>query len=326
MPSHSIAPISSADFQPVARKGMEQFLPGKQLARASLKGVGANSINGNQTTTAMLENALSYAQPALAAKSNEFMLVWEADGGITNNLSFTDIHFSHFDGTNWSAPQAILQDARAEFSPAVASSASNEFVAVWTRVHDANFTNMDFNAMSADMEIAYSYWNPATGWTTPVELTTNTVLDCAPLLAAMPDGQAIVVWTRNSSNQFANSSSPSDVMFCLWNPTNHTWSTPQTLLSGVVFRQSQTLAAGSSRGIYAWAFNPTNAPGQILLRRLLLPVHTRRLVMLPRTRASECLRQVRPQATQSSKQLHSGIEVPTMKSQSQRLPRSGRLN
>lgn len=208
-----------------------------------------------QADLTLVENIFPSSQPALASRSNELMLLYVADNGSSNALQCTDIHWTRWDGTNWSAPQPIQTNTQAEFEPQVAYDGNGDAIAVWERVADPNFNQTNVSAMAAQMEIVWSKWSRASyTWSTPAALTANNVLDHAPLVCGpMSDGSMLALWTRNEANLLMGTNGAgSSVLWAQWNPVSQTWSTPLTLLADLPYRLSQSLAGARDRAVYAW--------------------------------------------------------------------------
>jgi len=219
----------------------------------------------SQANVQIISNAFPYSQPALAGVSSNLMLLYVGDNANSNALQFTDIRWSRFDGWNWSLPASIVTDTRAEFNPHVAYDGNGDAVAVWERVSDPNFTNVDLSAMAAQMEIVYAMWNHTTGqWTEPVALTTNSCLDHLPLLAGpFTNGDLMVVWTKNETNLLMGTGTAGAVendvvLWSRWSASGHTWTEPNVLVSNLAYRLSQSFAGISNRAVYAWT---TDADG-----------------------------------------------------------------
>ena len=210
----------------------------------------------SQADLPLVENVFPGSQPALAGGGQELMLLYVADNGSTNNLRFTDIRWTRFDGTNWSVPATIQTNTQAEFSPQVAYDANGDAIAVWERVADPNFNQTNLTAMAAEMEIVWSKWNHISGkWSMPEALTANGYLDHAPLLCGpMSDGSVLATWTANTNNLLLGTNGAgSQVMWSQWSSAGQKWSAPQTLLADLPNRLSQSLSGVSNLAVYAWS-------------------------------------------------------------------------
>ena len=219
-------------------------------------GLGINIESLAQTNLTLVINAFPNNQPALDAFGQELMLLYVADNGNTNNLNFTEIKWTRYDGTNWSAPLPILTNLPAEFDPQVKYDGNDNPIAVWDQVNDPKFNETNVAALAADMEIVWSQWNRTNGtWSTPVALTANNYLDHAPLLCGpMADGSLLLTWTANTSNLLMGTNGAgSQVLWSQWSPESQTWSTPQTLISNLPCQLSQSLSGAGNLAVYAWS-------------------------------------------------------------------------
>ena len=221
----------------------------------SYAAAGPGQFTTNTADPVLVWNVFPRSQPALASAGSRQMLLYTADSGQEGPLQFTDIHWSLWDGTNWSAPLPIHTNSQAEFAPQAAFDGQGAVLAVWERVADPAFNQTNLAAMAAQMEIVWARWDPATGlWSAPAALTDNAVLDHQPLLRG-PDanGDLILVWTRNSASQLLGGAASSDtVLWTRWNAAAAAWAEPQTLVAGLPFRLSQSLAVSTNRAVYAW--------------------------------------------------------------------------
>jgi uncharacterized protein (TIGR03437 family) len=216
----------------------------------------------------LLTNTFPYSEPSLAARGNELMLVYVADSGSADPARFTDIHYSFFNGTDWSQPEPISTDIRAEFDPKVAFDGSGDAIAVWEREKDATLAaDASIEALASKIEIVWSRWDGSTRtWSTPAPLTDNDHLDHSPLLIGpMEDGGLIAVWTENPSNLLVGrgaegSATASRVWWVRWDAQSRSWGQPSILVPSVVGRLSQSLAGAGRRAIYAWTRDTDSDP------------------------------------------------------------------
>lgn len=252
-------PLTS--FRRVGRTSVPASAKDKSSAERTLEKVakagGPEAGAGiNQAELALVENVFPGSNPEMAAKAEELMLLYVADNGAANTLQATDIRWTRFDGTNWSVPATIHTNTQAEFAPQVAYDGNGDAIAVWERVADPNFNTPDLAAMAAEMEIVWAKWNHSTAqWSKPLPLTSNGHLDHAPLLCGpLADGSVLATWTVNTANHLMGTNGAgSQVRWVQWNPASQSWSSPQTLLSDVRYRLSQSLSGVSNLVVYAWS-------------------------------------------------------------------------
>lgn len=213
-----------------------------------------------QADLPLVENVFPYSEPSMAGVSSNLMLLYVTDNGYSNDLQFTDIKWSRFDGWDWSVPQTILADTRAEFGPRVKFDGNGDAVAVWQRVTDPNFTNVDLTAMAAEMEIVFSQWDSGSGaWSTPVAMTTNAVYDGMPMLAGpMANGDVLLAWMRNEANLLmgtgtVGAASNDKILWSRWSASSQTWSAASVLLSNITGRTSQDFAGANDTAVLVWS-------------------------------------------------------------------------
>jgi hypothetical protein len=210
----------------------------------------------DQADLALVENVFPGSEPAMASKGQELMLLYVADNGSSNTMQCTDIRWTRFDGTNWSTPATIQTNTQAEFSPQVAYDGNGDALAVWERVADPSFNDVNLTAMAQQMEIVWSKWNHASGqWAEPQALTANNYLDHAPQICGpMNDGSVLATWTANTNNLLMGTNGAgSQILWVQWSPAGQNWSSPQTLLTNLSYRLSQSLSGVSNLAVYAWS-------------------------------------------------------------------------
>ncbi|MCC7377166.1 MAG: hypothetical protein IT581_21065 [Verrucomicrobiales bacterium] len=243
------------------------------LGEAKTSGAGGSLFWGRakaippQSDLIISQNITTESHPALAARGTDLMLVYPADNGSPNPLQFTDLRWTRWDGNRWTTPRFLTQDTRAEFSPQIAFDGNGDAIAVWVRVADAAFTQLDLGALAAELEIVWARWDRTTGeWSEPVALTDDRKLDNQPRLSGpLSDGSLLLVWTHNDLNRLLGGGAPGapendQVMWTRWSPAAGNWSYPGVLVSNLTYRLSQSLTARDGRGVYAWT---TDADGDI---------------------------------------------------------------
>jgi hypothetical protein len=247
------SPLDS--FRQIGRKPVRGSVAARRPGPTRDGGFDPLAEGTNQVNLTLASNVFPGSDPAMASRNQELMLLYVTDNGSTNNLQFTDIRWTRWDGSNWSTALTIHTNTQAEFAPQVAYDGNGDAIAVWERVADPNFNQTNLAAMAAQMEIVWARWSRTNGqWSTPQALTANGYLDHAPLLCGpMTDGSVLVVWTKNDANLLMGTNGAgSQVLSAQWNPASQGWSVPQTLLADLAYRLSQSLAGTSNRAVYAW--------------------------------------------------------------------------
>jgi len=208
----------------------------------------------------LLENVFPNSEPALAGHGNQLMLLYLRDTGADHPVQFTEVAFSYFDGTTWTAPASITSDARGQFSPQVVFDGAGNAVAVFERIKDAAFAGTDLQEMAAQMEIIWSRWDSVTKtWSAPQALTDNASLDFSPQLGGpLTDGDLLLTWNQSESNEIDGTGAPGAetnlrVMTRRWDTATQAWGTAAVLVPNLTGELSQSLAARGEKGVYAWS-------------------------------------------------------------------------
>jgi len=231
----------------------------RAMGRGVSGGTAAKGAAGDvpfQANLSLIENVFPSSSPAIADRGQDLMLLYVKDNGGAD-LQYTDIGWTTFNGTDWSTPAPIVTDTRGEFNPQVRWDGNGDAIAVWERITDPNFTNVNLTALASEMEIVWSRWDhTSTTWSTPSPLTANSYLDYTPLLAGpMTNGNLLLTWTKNEASLLMGTgtvSTASDVMSAEWDATAQSWSTPQLFVSNLTYELSQTLDGISNQAVYAW--------------------------------------------------------------------------
>jgi hypothetical protein len=204
---------------------------GAQPVRSATEGLvkadGESVTSGlEQADLTLVTNVYPDSSPALAAHGATLMLLYSADNGGAD-LQFSDIHWTRYDGTDWSGPAPIQTNTQGEFAPQVVFDGDGDAVAVWERVKDPNLTTADLDVIMPLYEIVWARWDhSAQTWSTPVALTENNYLDqCPQLCGPMADGSVLLTWKSNPQNYFVGSdASPTTVHWAKFDANTNTWS------------------------------------------------------------------------------------------------------
>ena len=203
----------------------------------------------------LLANVYPGSSPSLAARGSDLMLLYVRDTGAANPAQFTEIAWTRYNGTSWSAPQALASNPSAQFRPQVVYGANGDAIAVFERVKDAAYSGSDLPTYAGLMEICWSRWNSATQtWSAPATLTENAILDFEPRLAGpMADGSLVACWRESSAGQLdASPSAPQRLMSARWSPATGTWSAPVALLAADEGLLAFDLSAGADTTVVTW--------------------------------------------------------------------------
>ncbi|MEO5913339.1 MAG: CARDB domain-containing protein [Luteolibacter sp.] len=221
---------------------------------------GGGTVGPEDGAKEIVKNALPGCDPAIAGRGNEQMLIYVQDSGATNELQFTQVAFSRFDGIAWSAPAPVAPDPRGQFHPKVAYDGTGRAVAVWEQIKDPGFSTADPVSFAAQMEIISSTWDPVTHvWSEPTALTDNNNLDFGIQMAGpLTNGDLILTWTENQSNSLigtgaAGAPTNSCVLTRKWNSSAGAWESATTLVTDLTNEMSDSLTARGAQAIYFWS-------------------------------------------------------------------------
>lgn len=170
-------------------------------------------------------NVYPDADPALAVNNTKMLLLWTHDDVNKPQLQGEEIRYTFYDGISWGAPAGITDDNLQDFTPQVAFDNTGQAVAVWERNKVVQSTDSEFDADYTNaFDIAYAVWDGSV-WTAPAYLTSNNVLDHAPVLIRGSDGTLLLIWRQNAAGELLGTvANPDKLFYALWNGTS--WSTP----------------------------------------------------------------------------------------------------
>ena len=249
-------------WQPIDRPwrqlGSEVFMPSLMVNEAAASAA-LEAPAPVQSSFPLLQNVFPNSEPSIAASGNHLMLVYVRDNGAESETHFTEIAFSHFDGTSWSIPQAVAPDSRGQFQPQVAYDGAGNAVVVFERIKSAAFSGTEIPAMAAQMELVWCRWDAGTQtWSAAQPLTDNAYLDFKPQLAGpLTNGDVLLTWTQNEANEVEGMGAVGDltnarVMTARWKSVEQSWTTPEVLVPNLTGELSQDLSAGGTKGTYVW--------------------------------------------------------------------------
>jgi hypothetical protein len=204
----------------------------------------------------LLQNVFPRSRQALAESNGKLMLAYVRDIGAQNPIHFTQIFYTYYNGTSWTAPGAVAADPRGQTAPQIKVDGKGNFVATWTRVKDFTFDGVGgLDAQSTLMELVSSTWNAQNGeWSDAVALTENDVLDHEAVLSGpLDDGDLMLTWTQNSASQLvATPQAPDTVMTARWDAASQSWSPVASIISGLSHVTSSDFSASGNKAVYVY--------------------------------------------------------------------------
>lgn len=154
------------------------------------------SETGNRDSERVLEiNTYPDAEPQIMEADGKKVMIWLTDNRERSAYNKSMLVYSVYQEADdtWSAPQAVLDDGRADYYPAI----KNGFI-VWQKAKQEFNEGVSLAEIGKASEIYVAEFN-GDYFGTPVRLTDNDVMDAQPQIAVNGD-QAVVVWTQNSDN------------------------------------------------------------------------------------------------------------------------------
>ena len=186
------------------------------------------SDNSLSSQSIVVSNVLDSASPSIYADSSETVVLFTLFDATKPWYAATDIGaLRQTNGGAWTLSQ-VTQDSTADFAPKVAGVNTNLLLGAWERIDgDISGTTHPVQVVG-DLEIVAAWFDPESGtWSTPIQLTTNSVVDRDPLPVVFGSTQGIV-WVENAADDGVGDLTNGDsLMYSQW--TGSGWSTPQAL-------------------------------------------------------------------------------------------------
>jgi len=230
----AIASIPESDaggaWQPIGdsclRWGETNLLVGEGRSGRRLHSLSAQGEISQETR--LVENVVPLANPAVISGPSEELILFCLHDPNKPWSAATDIGtVRQADGQPWVLDR-IADDQASEFSPRIVAADSGLTLAAWERVSgDISDINEPMQ-IAPHLEIVAAWFDPATGlWSTPEQLTSNTVIDHQPTPIALGAMQGIL-WIANEGNAATGDVSAADrLMLATWSGSG--WDEPQTL-------------------------------------------------------------------------------------------------
>jgi len=178
--------------------------------------------------TILVENVVPLGSPAIISGSSETLILFGLQDPNKPWWAATDIGtLRQADGQPWVLDR-IVDDQASEFSPSVVVADSGMTLAAWERVSGDPSDANDPTQIAPHLEIVAAWFDPGTGlWSTPEQLTSNTVIDHQPMPIILGATQG-VLWIANEENGATGDVGTADrLMLATWSGSG--WGEPQTL-------------------------------------------------------------------------------------------------
>jgi hypothetical protein len=161
-------------------------------------------------------NVFTYTRPALAANAatGQALLLWNDVDRAKPALQATEVIFSRWNGSQWSAAAPLTADTRLDGAPAVAWAGDGKGIAVWPRL-DAVLpvtATVDLTT-TRKIELVTAAFDAQSGaWSVPALLTNNSVRDEDVRLARNAAGKLLAVWRQNAAGEATGSPANPDTL------------------------------------------------------------------------------------------------------------------
>ncbi len=180
--------------------------------------------------TKLVENVVTVAGPAILSRPSEKLILFALQDPDKPWWAATDIGaVRQAAGKPWSLDR-IANDQAAEFSPSLVATDSGRTLAAWERVSGDTSDANEPSQIAPHLEVVAAWLDQATGlWSTPEQLTSNTVIDHQPMPIALGATRGIL-WVQNEGGAAPQDVSPADrLMLATWSGSG--WNQPVALWS-----------------------------------------------------------------------------------------------
>jgi parallel beta-helix repeat protein len=219
------------------------------------------------TETMLIRNIFPEAEPSLAlSKDDNLMVLYVHDDPAKDHPQSFEIHYTTWDGYKWTTPEPITDNRIPDVKPAVTYDSNGNAVAVWTAINNETLpTNAsDFSEVIKYGEIAYSIFTASTKtWSQPEFLTSNSVFDYGPSLAADENGNVMAMWLVDEDNSLSlesisgkTPSTPEDYYYSIWNGA--AWTTPNLALNDIEIQDAVRFDFDTNKAIAVWSNGTDN--------------------------------------------------------------------
>ena len=146
------------------------------------------------------ENMQTYCQPRIISLGNNRMLmVYIDDAQNRSPENRTILMYSVFDGTSWSSPEPVLDDATGDFSPFLYSDGNGGAHILWQNATAEFNSDVTLEEMSSKMDLYYTHWD-GENFVNSIPITDGNSNYEIPHKIVSSSDNISVVWQQNSEN------------------------------------------------------------------------------------------------------------------------------
>ncbi|MBI1338464.1 MAG: hypothetical protein GC164_16095 [Phycisphaera sp.] len=130
-------------------------------------------------------------------------------------------------GGAWQTPEVVSDSNNHRGTPAIVSLGGDDWMVVWSQSNlpTDNLAGLNGDQVMAEQELWFSIRSGGV-WSTPAQLTADSVCDDSPSLVRLSDGTVVAAWRRMSGTDVSDRSL-SDIAYATWNGAS--WSGIGTL-------------------------------------------------------------------------------------------------
>lgn len=145
-------------------------------------------------------NMQIYTKPQIVSLGNSKMFMTYIDDALDRTAeNSTVLMYSIYNGTNWSTPQAILDDGTVDFEPSICADGNGGVHILWQNAKSLFTEDVTIDEMATDIELSYIHWN-GNGFEAPILITSNNN-NYEMNHKIVSSGENIaVIWKQNSEN------------------------------------------------------------------------------------------------------------------------------
>ena len=177
-----------------------------------------------------LANVQTYCEPKIVSLGgNKMMLLYIDDVTSRSAENRSALVYSVFDGSQWSSPLLVHDDATPDFTPEVYADNNGEVHIVWQNAKTVFDSDITLDEMAPEMEVYYASWN-GNSFENVTSLTDNNLYESRHTIA-FSGTDISVVWQENSGNDPFGLTGTNQI--CRKQFRNGSWDNTETIATGL---------------------------------------------------------------------------------------------
>ena len=201
------------------------------------------------------ENMQVYCLPQVINLGNGKMFMAYVDDAQNRTAeNRTMLMYSVYDGTTWSSPQPVLEDATGDFQPAIYADGNGGVHIVWQNATAVFETGTEMEDMALSTDIYYTHWN-GTSFENTVAITDNDDYETGHKVVASGNNIS-VVWQQNSENDLFALSGTNTLYRKQY--INGSWNSIETIASSLYAVNSIDTTYIGTDNVIAYSTKTTN--------------------------------------------------------------------